>query len=128
MVNEIVAEMDPVVGERGLTTKYRDGKFTSAVLLRETFEEALADLAETRPGVLPALVALLRPQPRTLARVSLAELGVYTDQGQFAPGSMLPKVEAVIDYVMQTGGQALITNPPNLARALAGETGTWIEQ
>jgi carbamate kinase len=39
---------------------------------------------------------------------------------------MLPKIEAAVDFVQMGGPMALITDPPNLARALAGETGTRI--
>ncbi len=46
--------------------------------------------------------------------------------GHFAKGSMAPKVEAAVAFVEATGGTALITNPENVERALAGETGTRI--
>jgi carbamate kinase len=39
---------------------------------------------------------------------------------------MLPKIEAAVDFVRNGGPQAIITDPPNLARALRGETGTRI--
>ena len=44
----------------------------------------------------------------------------------FAKGSMAPKIQAIIWYLEAGGKQALITNPENIGRALAGETGTWI--
>ncbi len=37
---------------------------------------------------------------------------------------MGPKIKAMIDFVAATGKTGLITDPPNLGRALAGETGT----
>jgi carbamate kinase len=40
---------------------------------------------------------------------------------------MGPKIEAVISFLeAYPQGQALITDPANIARALDGETGTWI--
>jgi len=39
---------------------------------------------------------------------------------------MAPKIEAAVAFVEATGGTALITNPENVERALAGETGTRI--
>jgi carbamate kinase len=45
-------------------------------------------------------------------------------EGHFAPGSMLPKIEAAVEFVRNGGPLAIITDPPNLARALRGETGT----
>ena len=37
---------------------------------------------------------------------------------------MAPKVEAVVNFLENGGKNAIITDPPNLKRALAGETGT----
>jgi len=39
---------------------------------------------------------------------------------------MAPKIEAAIAYVEHGGSKAIITNPQNVERALAGETGTHI--
>jgi carbamate kinase len=39
---------------------------------------------------------------------------------------MLPKIQAAVRFVEAGGTQALITDPANIARALRGETGTWI--
>jgi carbamate kinase len=42
---------------------------------------------------------------------------------------MRPKIEALLTYVRgHTGGRGVITNPESIARALRGETGTWIER
>jgi carbamate kinase len=41
---------------------------------------------------------------------------------------MGPKVEAVLSFLdAHSEGQALIIEPPNIARALDGNSGTWIE-
>jgi carbamate kinase len=58
--------------------------------------------------------------------MTVAEAKQYMDEGHFAPGSMLPKVEACIKFIENGGEKALITDPPNIPRALNGETGTWI--
>ena len=50
----------------------------------------------------------------------------YIEEGHFAPGSMLPKVESCIDFIKNGGELAIITDPPNITRALNGETGTRI--
>ena len=47
-------------------------------------------------------------------------------EGQFPEGSMGPKIEAIISFLERGGQRALITNPENISRALAGKTGTWI--
>lgn len=58
---------------------------------------------------------------------TLAEVKQYLDEGgHFAEGSMAPKMRAVVQYMEAGGKEALITNPQNLERAMAGETGTRI--
>ncbi len=68
-----------------------------------------------------------RPDQRWLDSLTIDEARQYLAEGHFAEGSMKPKIEAVISYLENGGKQALITNPENITRALAGETGTWIE-
>jgi carbamate kinase len=58
--------------------------------------------------------------------LTLAEARQFTADGHFAKGSMGPKIQAIIWFLERGGKQALITNPENIGRALAGETGTWI--
>jgi len=48
------------------------------------------------------------------------------EEGHFAPGSMYPKIKAIVDFLERGGKEALVTNPENIERALAGETGTRI--
>lgn len=61
---------------------------------------------------------------KALDQVTAAEAEGYIKAGHFPPGSMLPKIEAALEFVRATGKRALITDPPNLSRAIAGETGT----
>jgi carbamate kinase len=69
-----------------------------------------------------------KPDEQWLAKMSAAEAGAYHAEGHFKPGSMGPKIEAVLAFLeAHPAGKALITDPPNIARALDGETGTWIE-
>lgn len=50
----------------------------------------------------------------------------YIAEGHFTPGSMLPKMEACIEFIKNGGEMAIITDPPNITRAINGETGTRI--
>jgi carbamate kinase len=69
-----------------------------------------------------------KPDQRDVDRMSLSELKRYLAEGtHFAPGSMKPKMEAVVAYLEGGGKEAIITNPENMERALAGETGTHIK-
>ncbi|MCB8923197.1 MAG: carbamate kinase [Ardenticatenaceae bacterium] len=62
-----------------------------------------------------------------LDNMTLAEAKQYLAEGtHFAKGSMAPKIEAVINFLETGGKKALITDPANIARALRGETGTFI--
>jgi carbamate kinase len=61
-----------------------------------------------------------------LRRVSLAEVKRYLGEGHFKPGSMRPKIEAVIEFLEAGGEKAIITSPENLSRAIKGEAGTTI--
>ena len=66
-----------------------------------------------------------KPDQRDLARMSLAEASRYVEEGHFAPGSMLPKVEAAMKFVRSDPGKrAIITSLDKAVDALAGKTGT----
>lgn len=69
-----------------------------------------------------------KPDQKELDEMTVEEAGRYIAEGHFAPGSMLPKVEACIDYVTASGGQALITSLEKAKAALRGETGTVIKE
>jgi len=66
------------------------------------------------------------PEVIWLDSMTVADAKQYITEGHFAPGSMLPKVQACIKFLEEGGEKALITDPPNILRALNGETGTWI--
>jgi carbamate kinase len=67
------------------------------------------------------------PAEEWIDRMTLSEARRYLEEGtHFAKGSMAPKIEAVIAYLERGGGEAIITDPDNVERALAGETGTHI--
>lgn len=67
-----------------------------------------------------------KPDQKWLDCITLAEAKKYYLEGHFPPGSMGPKIEAIIRYLENGGKEALITNPDNIERALNGETGTRI--
>jgi carbamate kinase len=67
-----------------------------------------------------------KPDQKWLDRITLAEARQYLAEGHFAKGSMGPKIQAIIWFLERGGRQALVTDPKNIERALAGETGTWI--
>ncbi|MBN2500509.1 MAG: carbamate kinase [Anaerolineales bacterium] len=85
-----------------------------------------ADLLLISTAVEKVALNFNTPDEVFLDKMTVAEAKQYIEEGQFAPGSMLPKVQAIIKFLEAGGKQALITDPPNIPRALKGETGTWI--
>jgi len=67
-----------------------------------------------------------KPDQIALDHLTVEQAKGYLEEGHFPPGSMGPKMRAVIEFLEQGGKEALITSPQNLARALRGETGTRI--
>lgn len=67
-----------------------------------------------------------QPSQKALDHMSVDEARGYLGEEQFPPGSMGPKIKAVIQFLESGGKEALITSPENLERALRGETGTRI--
>lgn len=65
-----------------------------------------------------------KPEQKTLDQINVAEAKQYIREGHFAPGSMLPKIKAVIEFIEATGKEGLITDPEHVALALEGKTGT----
>ncbi len=64
----------------------------------------------------------------SLDEITLEEAQKYIEEGQFAKGSMLPKVEACMNFVKSyPEGKAIITSLDNAREALLGKTGTVIK-
>jgi carbamate kinase len=63
---------------------------------------------------------------KPITRANVSEIKQYMKEGQFKPGSMLPKIEAIIEFLDDGGEKAIITSPENLLRAAKGKAGTTI--
>ena len=89
-----------------------------------------AELFLISTGVEQVALNFNQPDQHNLSAISTAEAQQYLAEGQFAAGSMKPKIEACLYFLERApeGATALITNPPNLAAALDGQTGTHIER
>lgn len=99
-----------------------DKDFASSLLATEI----KADLLIISTGVPTVYLNYGKPNERALEKVTLAELKQYVLENHFAPGSMLPKVQSVIEFLENGGKEAIITNPESLEEAIAGRTGTHI--
>ncbi|UCE11870.1 MAG: carbamate kinase [Candidatus Thorarchaeota archaeon] len=65
-------------------------------------------------------------EQQPINKMTHVEAERHLAEGHFAPGSMKPKIEACVQFIKNGGDLAIITDPPNITRALAGETGTHI--
>lgn len=98
-------------------------KDRASSLLAQTLR---ADLFIISTGVEKVALNFNTPQQRFIDEMTLQEAYQYIQEGHFAPGSMLPKIEAAVEFVRNGGPRAVITDPANLARALHGQAGTQI--
>ncbi|GAB1421707.1 carbamate kinase [Anaerolineales bacterium] len=98
-------------------------KDRASSLLAQTLR---ADLFVISTGVEKVCLNFNKPDQKDLDEITLSEAMSYMNEGHFAAGSMLPKIEAAIDFVKNGGPRALITSPENLARAIRGEACTTI--
>jgi carbamate kinase len=97
-----------------------DKDLGASMVARELGLDTLAIVTDV-PG---AAVAFGTRGERWLGEVSLEDLERYRANGEFADGSMGPKVEAGLEFLRGGGHRFVITDIPSLARALDGEAGT----
>lgn len=103
-------------------------KGIDAVIDKDFAAERLAELVHANifisvTGVPCAYINYGLPNSTPLGRITAKDLSHYIKYGYFAAGSMLPKVQACIDFANH-GGIGIITNIENLPFALAGRSGT----
>jgi carbamate kinase len=100
-----------------------DKDFVSALLAHEIG----ADLFVVSTGVEKVAIHFNTPRQRWLEHIGLGEAKRLLAEGHFPAGSMGPKIEAIVSFLAHGGERrAIITNPPNLGRALSGAAGTHI--
>ncbi len=99
-------------------------KDLTAALLAATLA---ADVLVIATDVDHAAVGWGTPQQRELGRVTLSEMQAYASDGQFASGSMGPKVDAATRFVAGGGPRSVITSLTHITEAVEGAFGTVIE-
>lgn len=111
----------------------RDGnevKGVAAVIDKDFAAEKLAEILDADMLLILTTVNNVcinfnKPNQRQLSVVSVEEADEYIKEGQFAPGSMLPKVEACKKFVQFKEGKTAIISSLNSAKsAIQGESGT----
>ena len=97
-------------------------KDRSAAMMAATFK---ADMLVILTAVEKVAINFNTPEQADIDTMDIAQAQEYIEQGQFAPGSMLPKVEACLEYVEEyPQGKALITSLAKAKDAINGLTGT----
>ena len=98
-----------------------DKDFASCLLAKELDADYLIILT----AVEKVALNFGKPDEKWLESVSVKEAGQYIREGHFAPGSMLPKVQAAVDFAASKEGRtALITLLEKSRDAIRGTTGT----
>lgn len=122
------------VGGGGIPVIVKDGLLygTPAVIDKDYASEKLAELIDADMLIILTAVEKVavnfgKPDQSWLSKMTIKEAEMYSQQGQFAPGSMLPKVKACMQFAESKKGRvALITSLDKALQALNGETGTRI--
>ncbi|MGX7263084.1 carbamate kinase [Enterococcus crotali] len=106
----------------------------AAVIDKDFCSELLAELVDADLLIILTAVEKVcvdfgKPTQKELSHVSTSEMKKHAADGQFAPGSMLPKVEAAIQFAeSKPGRKTLITLLEKAKDGIVGKTGTIIEQ
>ena len=123
------------VGGGGIPViKNEDGTLTgtAAVIDKDLASEKLAeDLDADALVILTAVenvsINYKKPDQKDLSLLNVADAKKYIAEGQFAPGSMLPKVEAAMKFAMsKPQRKCIITSLEKAVDALNGEAGTTV--
>ncbi len=118
------------VGGGGIPVIRKDGRLVGppAVIDKDFASAKLAELVKADKLVILTAVDRVainwgKPDQKSLESMTVAEAERYCGEGHFAPGSMLPKVQAAMSFA-QAGGEAIIASLEKAADALVGKSGT----
>ena len=100
-----------------------DKDFAAELLAEQVGADVLMILTEVEK----VAINFNKPDQKNLDKLNLEDAVKYIEEGQFAPGSMLPKVEAAMKFVRANPNKkAIITSLDKAIEALEGKTGTVI--
>lgn len=103
-----------------------------AVIDKDFASEKIAELLNADALVILTAVDKVainfgKPDQKDLSKLTVDEAYKYMEEGQFAPGSMLPKVKAALMFVESKNGRcAVITSLKKAKEAIKGMAGTTI--
>lgn len=135
-INTILKANQVVIagGGGGIPVIKKDGQLegVAAVIDKDFTSAKLAELVDADMLVILTAVEKVairfgKPDQEWLNELTIADAHKYIEAGEFAPGSMLPKVEAALSFVnSKKGNKALITSLESAKDGIAGKTGTTI--
>lgn len=99
-----------------------DKDLTSALMA----VEINADLLIISTQVEQVCLDFDKPGCRPLGQMTAAEARLFVSQGHFEHGSMLPKIEAALEFISGGGKRVIITSPDNLVGSVRENRGTHI--
>lgn len=100
-----------------------DKDYAAGLLAEKIDAEILMILTEVEK----VYINFNKPDQKALSELTVAETEKYITEGHFAPGSMLPKINAAVKFVNgRPGKTAIITSLDKAVDALEGKTGTII--
>ncbi len=107
-------------------------KGASAVIEKDTIAGRLADLVDADmlvilTGVDKVCLNFGTAEEKPLDYMTTKEAKAYMEQGQFEEGTMLPKIQAAVDYIGDSAiRKVLITKLSDTRSTIGGQTGTMI--
>ncbi len=116
----------PVVKNADGTLSGREAVIDKDLAAAMLAKDLKADLFVISTAVEKVALNYGKPDQKNLDTVNLEEAEEYIKEGHFAKGSMLPKMEAMTDFVRTTGSMGIITDPHNLYDAIYSDKGTKI--
>ncbi len=89
-------------------------------------DELGADLMIISTAVERIALSYGKPNQTDIGHMTVAQARNYIAQGQFAPGSMLPKVEAALEFLQAPDREVIVTSPEYIKDAVIKNMGTHI--
>jgi carbamate kinase len=121
-------------GGGGIPVVYRGERYegVDAVIDKDFAAAKMADLVDADVFIILTAVERIainfnKPNQRELAEMTLVQAHRYAREGHFAPGSMLPKVQAACSFAAgREGRRAIVASLEKASLALEGKSGTAI--
>ena len=117
----------PVVRDENGFLKGKEAVIDKDLAAAMLAKDLNADMFVISTAVPKVCLNYRKSNEKKLDSITTDEAREYINEGHFAPGSMLPKIQALVDFVDTTGNIGIVTDPEHLYDAVYGEQGTKIQ-